>query len=279
MRRIKGYISSRLSGIFPADEIRIISRALCEALPGIGDNDFWLEPQLDSDESRDRLLEEWTARIAAGEPMQYVTGWEEFCGIRIRCDRRALIPRPETTELVEWVMEECGSDGALTDIGTGTGCIAIALASKLPEWKVSAVDISENALALARENSTANDVKIDFFLRDILAPSDCDDLPMADVIVSNPPYIADCERQEMDRNVLDWEPHTALFVPDDDPLRFYRAIVGYGRSHLRPGGAVYLEINPLFASQLKILLEEAGCRVTFRNDISGRCRMAKFQYL
>lgn len=273
MRHLKNRIAERLEGHFQASEIRMLVKAVCESIPGVSDNDFYLEPELVPDKALEELADGWLDRLVAGEPLQYVLGYADFCGHRIRCDRRALIPRPETTELVEWIMSESDGKGSLLDIGTGTGCIATVLASAFPRMDVNAWDISEEALALARENCEAAGVNVALERRDILAS--CDTARRFDVIVSNPPYIAMTEKSDMESNVLDYEPHTALFVPDDDPLLFYRAIGEFGRSHLKENGAIYFEINPLYADRLEELLEGQGYRVTFRNDISGRRRMAK----
>ncbi len=273
MRRLKDRIRRGLDGLMPAAETREVARALCAALPGISDTDYYLEPLLPSDDVRDSLLDGWIGRIAAGEPLQYVTGYTYFFGYRINCDRRALIPRPETTELVEWILQEAQPRGSLLDIGTGTGCIAISLASRLRSWRVSAWDISADALALASENSRLNDAGVEFARRDILG--DCDDAGTYDIIVSNPPYVTMAERADMERNVLDFEPGLALFVPDGDPLLFYRNIADFAVRHLAARGSLFFEINPLFAGQLEQLLEARGFAVTFRDDIQGHRRMAK----
>lgn len=273
MRRLKRRIAERLDGHFQASEIRIMKKAICDSLPGISGNDFYLEPELAPDDGCLGLVDGWLDRIVAGEPLQYVLGYTDFCGLRIKCDSRALIPRPETTELVEWMMEESGGAGSLLDIGTGTGCIAIAMASRYSSLDVRAWDISGEALALASENCTANNVNVKLERQDILCP--CCNGQSFDVIVSNPPYIALSEKKDMENNVLEYEPHTALFVSDDDPLVFYRAIGEFGRTHLSARGAIYFEINPLYADSLAELLKCQGYEVLFRNDISGRRRMAK----
>lgn len=276
MRRLRQIVAGRLKGIFPESDVKILTKALCLSLPGVREQDYYLMPELPADESRDSLLLSWTGRIASGEPLQYVLGYTDFCGCRFKCDSRALIPRPETTELVEWLLSGQASEGSLLDIGTGTGCIAVSFARSMPGWKVSALDISADALSLARENCLLNGVSVTLLEQDILSPADDD--AVYDCIVSNPPYIARSESAEMERNVLDYEPHTALFVPDSDPLLFYRAIAAYARTHLHRDGSLYLEINPLFADSLERLLDGEGFSVTFRDDISGRRRMAKAIY-
>ena len=284
MRRLKRRVADRLSGHFPQSEVQALVRLLCMELPGVRESDFYLENELPPDDSRDRTVDGWLERILSGEPVQYVLGYTVFHGMRISCDRRALIPRPETTELVEWIIGD-ESDRNLSgmrvlDIGTGTGCIAIALAAHLPSCSVTAWDISRDALALAAENAEQNHVDVQFEMKDILSgPSLSGESRRFHLIVSNPPYIARHESLDMERNVLDFEPDTALFVPDGDPLLFYRNIAGYASSHLEQDGSLYFEINPLYAGQLEQMLESMGFAVTFRNDISGRCRMAKCRYL
>lgn len=284
MRRLKRRVADRLSGHFPQSEVQALVRLLCMELPGVRESDFYFENELPPDDSRDRTVDGWLERILSGEPVQYVLGYTVFHGMRISCDRRALIPRPETTELVEWIIGD-ESDRNLSgmrvlDIGTGTGCIAIALAAHLPSCSVTAWDISRDALALAAENAEQNHVDIQFEMKDILSgPSLSGESRRFHLIVSNPPYIARHESLDMERNVLDFEPDTALFVPDGDPLLFYRNIAGYASSHLEQDGSLYFEINPLYAGQLEQMLESMGFAVTFRNDISGRCRMAKCRYL
>lgn len=273
MRRLKRRIAERLDGHFQVPEIRALTKAVCDSLPGISDSDFYLEPELAPDDGCLSRVDGWLDRIVSGEPLQYVLGYTDFCGLRIKCDSRALIPRPETTELVEWMMAECDGNGSLLDIGTGTGCIAIAMASRYPSLDVCAWDISGEALALARENCAANNVNVKLERQDIFCP--CGNERKFDVIVSNPPYIALSEKKDMENNVLDYEPHTALFVSDDDPLVFYRAIGDFGRTHLSAHGAIYFEINPLYADSLDELLRSQGYELLFRNDISGRRRMAK----
>lgn len=275
MHSLRRKVAERLDGIFSKPELDVMTRELLCNLPGVRRNDFYLEPVLEADNMRDRILDGWLERLVKGEPLQYVLGFTDFCGVRLKCDPRALIPRQETSELVEWVAEEASAEVSLLDIGTGTGCIAIALAKKYPGWSVSAWDISLDALELANENAVTNGVTVNFCQKDILEEQDGG---MFDVIVSNPPYIALSESAGMEPTVLEHEPHIALFVPDCDPLQFYRAIGLFAKNHLKPEGSIYLEINPLYADRLENLLEEEGFEVQFRNDISQKRRMAKIHH-
>lgn len=275
MHSLRRKVAERLDGIFSKPELDVMARELLCNLPGVRRNDFYLESVLEADNMRDRILDGWLERLVKGEPLQYVLGFTDFCGVRLKCDPRALIPRQETSELVEWVAEEASAEISLLDIGTGTGCIAIALAKKYPGWSVSAWDISLDALELANENAVTNGVTVNFCQKDILEEQDGG---MFDVIVSNPPYIALSESAGMEPTVLEHEPHIALFVPDCDPLQFYRAIGLFAKNHLKPEGSIYLEINPLYADRLENLLEEEGFEVQFRNDISQKRRMAKIHH-
>lgn len=272
---LRRYIKESLEGIYSSRELLSVAREICSDLPGITESDLFSDTVPAPDIERDALLEERLRRLSAGEPLQYVMGSVQFCGIRLKCDRRALIPRPETTELVEWVAAESSAAGTLLDIGTGSGCIAVALACKLPGWRISAWDISPEALSLAAGNASLNNADIDFRVHDILDAGDVSAAGMFNAIVSNPPYIAQAESAGMESNVLDYEPHNALFVPDADPLLFYRAIASFALSHLASDGTLYFEINPLYADRLEQLLSGYGFSVLFRSDISGRKRMAK----
>ena len=212
-----------------------------------------------------------------GEPVQYVLGEADFGGKTFLVEPGVLIPRPETYELCEWVLEERGIN--ILDIGTGSGCIAITLALGIPEAKVTAWDISDKALKIAAENAKRANVNVSFEQVDILAP-----LPFTlhpspltyDIIVSNPPYILNKERARMERNVLDYEPELALFVPDDDPLLFYHAIARYAIRVLKPDGRLFFEINPLCINDLQQMLNNEGFSHTeVRNDQFDKQRFIK----
>jgi len=274
MKHILSQIDSALGGLYDAAELESVKKALCLELLGISAVSFFTKETLAPDTERDKKIADALERLAQGEPLQYVIGSTPFCGLTFKVDGRVLIPRPETAELVEWVAQDCESEGTLLDIGTGSGCIAVTLARLLSGWKVQGWDISEGALEVAAENSRMNDADVEFRKVDILnAPEpDC----LFDVIVSNPPYVLESEKGQMEKTVLEYEPHTALFVHDNDPLLFYRAIAGFGTKALASGGALYLEINPLEASDLKVMLEQAGYHnIEIRNDIFGKQRMIK----
>jgi release factor glutamine methyltransferase len=240
------------------------------------------EPNLQLTEEQQKLFDEAIIRLQNNEPIQHILGYTTFYGRQFRCDRRALIPRPETEELVDWIVNDWSiANGQLStvkiiDIGTGTGCIALSLAKELKGTEVTAVDISTEALSLARENAEileARDVR--FVECDALG--DCEKIKGCyDVIVSNPPYVRECEKVDMEANVLDYDPHSALFVSDKDPLVFYRAIAEFALENLAPNGALYFEINQYLGRETCDLLIGLGYKnVELREDINGNARMIK----
>ena len=196
-------------------------------------------------------------RLLTGEPVQYIIGEADFGGRQFMVDSHVLIPRPETLWLCHAVSKSVDTTHCcILDIGTGSGCIAITIALDSPTAQVTAWDVSDDALEVARKNAQRQEVQVSFKRQDALCPPD--DTEKWHAIVSNPPYICQQERKDMERNVLDYEPHLALFVPDDDPLLFYRSIARYAVKALKPGGTLYLEINPLYAEPLRNLLQDTG---------------------
>lgn len=222
------------------------------------------------------VLYEMSRRLQNQEPIQYIIGRETFCGMPFVVNRHVLIPRPETQDLVEWIAKETQQTNPcrLLDMGTGSGCIAISLAKKLPHAQVEAWDISGEALQVARQNALNNQVKVDFLLQDILSASP--ETSDWNIIVSNPPYITNKEKAEMEANVLDWEPHTALFVPDYDPLLFYRRIAQLGMDMLVMGGTLYFEINRAYGTETIAMLQTLGYEnIIIRKDRFNNERMIK----
>lgn len=270
MKEILQRIDDALGGRYAAAELETIKKALRLEYLGINAVSFYTKEKLSADTDK---LDKALARLAKGEPLQYVIGSTPFCGLTFRVDGRVLIPRPETAELVEWVAQDAAPGGSLLDVGTGSGCIAISLANRLPGWKVQGWDVSEGALEVARENSRLNGTQVEFCKADILNASSDNRF---DVIVSNPPYVLDSEKEQMEDTVLEFEPHLALFVSDSDPLLFYKAIAELGHKFLNPGGRLYFEINPLKVEEMKDMLMSAGYRdVEVRSDIFGKPRMIK----
>ncbi len=223
-------------------------------------------------------------QLLQGEPVQYVLGLAEFGPHIFHVAPGVLIPRPETYELCQWITQEMRTEGqspcAILDIGTGSGCIACTLAAEMPQAKVTAWDISEEALRIAQGNAEKLGVNITFEQVDVLQTANSQNLTpnSYNLIASNPPYICQKERAAMEQNVLEHEPHIALFVPDDDPLLFYRAIANYGQTALKPGGWLYFEINPLYARDMQHMLSERSYHdIEIREDQFGKQRMIRAQ--
>ncbi len=214
-------------------------------------------------------------QLSIHRPIQYVLGEAWFCGMKFTVNEHTLIPRPETEELVEWIWKENPATDNLLDIGTGSGCIPIALYKKFPNTKIISIDISQEALNIARQNADSLNAIIQLVPMDFLQEDHWDSLPQFDIIVSNPPYIRLAEKENMNRNVLDFEPGLALFVPDEDPLLFYRKIAAFARNHLSRKGAVYLEINEALGKEVCALYETEGYTVVLKKDVAGRDRMVK----
>lgn len=220
-------------------------------------------------------LETYIPQLLLHRPVQYVLGESYFYGLKLWVDESVLIPRPETEELVDWILKstEAGVPLELIDIGTGSGCIPLALKKNRPEAAVYAVDISEQALAVAQKNARALELDIRLRLMDILDPEQGAALPQFDIIVSNPPYITVAEKSTILANVLDYEPHLALFVSNNDPLQFYKAIEVFAREKLKPGGRVFLELHRDFAEETAGYYREKGWNTTLRKDMQDNDRM------
>jgi len=214
--------------------------------------------------------------LKRGKPIQYIIGETNFYNCLIRVNSETLIPRSETEELVDIIIKENrGFRGSILDIGTGSGCIAIVLAINLPGSSVTGIDISEGAIAIAKENARLNNANVNFFPADIFIHNTIK-ITSTDIIVSNPPYIRASERRDMAKNVLDYEPHSALFVPDDDPLKYYSAIISLAEKILVPRGMIYFEINEAMGSLIVHLLGSFRYKnPEIIKDINGRDRIIK----
>lgn len=282
-------LRNRLTPLYDENEARAIMQHLLEVGFGLTLTDIICgRLQQMTDDNADRL-EEMMHLLTLGEPLQYVLGKADFCGRTFHVEPGVLIPRPETEELCEWITHDMTASDSLSaisttfrntpsptllDIGTGSGCIAITLALNLPHTQVTAWDLSTDALRIANRNAQDLQAGVNFIPQDALhAPNDT---AKWDVIVSNPPYICDKERADMAVNVLENEPAMALFVPDNNPLLFYHAIARYARQALKPGGRLYFEINPLYADEMKTMLEEEGMsEVITQKDAYGKMRMMR----
>ena len=275
----------QLTQVYDDYEAKAIARMVYEVRFGLMPSDLFIgkDTQLSTDDQK--LLAEITQRLLTGEPIQYVLGEAEFGGRTFHVEPGVLIPRPETYELCQWIMEERrgkkeeGRNTSILDIGTGSGCIACTLAAELADAEVTAWDISDDALRIATENAKRTNVHVSFEKVDVLNTSLLNrERPATglDIIVSNPPYICNKERATMERNVLEHEPELALFVPDDDPLLFYRTIARFAAKTLNPGRALYFEINPLYVSEMQQMLSKEGFSHTeIRNDQFGKQRFTK----
>ena len=227
-------------------------------------------------EEQSSRLETITKRLLDHEPLQYVLNESWFCGYHFYVDENVLIPRPETEELVEWIIANCKfplGDLTITDIGTGSGCIAISLKRKLRKADVMGVDVSAGALSVALKNASDLGVDVQFKLIDFLDTTTWASLPVSDIIVSNPPYIPEKDKATMHPNVLDHEPATALFVPDDDALVFYRALAAFGKTNLKEGGILFMEIHEKLGDECIKLFEKVGYRTDLKKDMQGKDRM------
>lgn len=260
-----------------------------EAREAAGLVNWLLSHYLGTEGSRLALMED---RIAGGEltgklvtglqelkafrPVQYITGEAYFHGLKFKTNPHVLIPRPETEELVQWVVEDHASVPGLDvlDLGTGSGCIIVTLGKKLRDPLLTGIDISPAALSVARGNARDHKVKVDFYVADMLSPGFGNEKRSYDLIVSNPPYVRRSEERFMRPNVLNYEPHSALFVSDLDPLVFYRAITAFAHAHLAVNGHLYLEINEAFGDEVIALLKIAGFRdIILRKDMKGKDRL------
>lgn len=276
MNPLYTYIKQKLiAASYAETEASALARWILEEEFGFSTLELYAGKDTDFPMEKRNRLNDILVRLARFEPIQYIIGKTEFCGLTLKVSSDVLIPRPETAELVDWIVSDCPQSGLrVLDIGTGSGCIAITLAERMVEAEVSAWDISEKALAVARENALRNNVRIAFSCMDVFNEPTA--TSVFDIIVSNPPYITESERTEMERNVLDYEPETALFVPDTDPLRFYRRIAHIGNQMLKPGGKLFFEINRAYGSETAAMLKYGGySQVEVRSDSYGNARMIK----
>ena len=277
MRKLIEEIGRSLDSLYINEELTAIIRAICCDILGISTTSYYLKEEITLTQEQHSRLSDTISRLKRGEPLQYIEGKAPFCGMDFLVTPATLIPRPETAELVDWIVQDYSTQKAnILDLGTGSGCIAIALSKRLSEAIVEACDISDEALTVAKENGKRNEVKVSFFHHDMLDLST--PLPHSyGILVSNPPYIKQSEASGMEEHVTQWEPHTALFVPDDDALRFYRAIAEIGQTDaLQPGGCIYVEINQQLGQETAALFESYGYKeIELRKDIYGNDRMVR----
>ena len=276
---LKLLFHTELNAIYPINEIDSFYHILTEFKLGLSRVDKALNPNQLIDEGIIPYFKNAISLLYLEKPVQYITEETAFYSLPFKVNKNVLIPRPETEELVSWVLDSAvkTKEISILDIGTGSGCIAISIAKNLPNATVTAIDFSDSAIKVALKNAELNQVSIDFLKQDILA---IDSLPKNfDFIISNPPYVRELEKKEIKKNVLSFEPHSALFVADDNALVFYRKIVALAKKHLNPNGQLFFEINQYLAEETMVLLAKEGfTKNELKKDIFGNDRMTKSQF-
>ena len=276
IKDIRFYLAGELKGTFPEEEIKSLANIIIRHVLGLASMHHSYLSDLTVSKLQAETIEQICLELKNGKPVQYILGETVFYDCRIRLNSATLIPRPETEELVDLLIKENRDfNGTIIDFGTGSGCIAISLAKNIPGSVLTGTDISREALAIAEENARQNNVSINF-LRDDILSSETGNLPEAGIIVSNPPYVRNSEKEHMQRNVLNFEPHIALFVGDSDPLAFYRAILAKAEIILLPGGKIYFELNEVMGNSITLLLKSCGySSIVLLKDINGKNRFIK----
>jgi len=275
IKQIQQSVFLRLSSFLGEGEARAVVRLLLKHVTGYDNLYINLNPQTAVGASVIDSMNIAVGQLLENKPIQYVLGETVFCGLFFRVTDAVFIPRPETEELIYWILEENKPATKLLDICTGSGCIAVSLAKNINGCEVSAVEISDEALKIAEKNAELNEVKINFMQYDILNPDFlCSMNTKFDVIVSNPPYVREMEKRDMHKRVLDYEPPTALFVKDENPLLFYHTILQFGQTHLTNNGKLYVEINEHFGKEITALFLTYGYRnISLKQDLHGKDRM------
>lgn len=274
----------QINGIYDINETEAITLLVVAEVTGLSRASIKAFPEKELTAEQAGQIKNILAELKTGKPIQYIFGVTEFYGLPFKVNSFVLIPRPETEELVEWILEGerlkvKGERISVLDIGTGSGCIAISLKKNLADADVSAIDISEGALQTAKENAQLNKVELNFIHADILNIKPAIELPKYNIIVSNPPYVTLEDKKQMHNNVTDFEPYTALFVPEHDPLIFYRAIADFALVNLIENGLLYFEINENLGKETVELLTDKGFKnIELRKDMSNRDRMIKAQF-
>lgn len=278
LKDLKYYFQEKLSPIYGQEEASSFFYWLVEDFLQIKKSNVVFHFSEEIKEVEQAKFENALERLLQHEPIQYITGATEFMGLKFQVTSDVLIPRTETEELVEWILNDfqgkSGESLKILDIGTGSGCIAISLAKYLPKVRVFALDISEKSLEVARQNAEANSVEIQFIQGNILENLKWNET--FDILVSNPPYVTPSEKKWMSDNVLKYEPHTAIFAPDETPLLFYEAIARMGKNSLRPGGKLYFEINEAYGQELINLLTHFSYKdILLKKDFLAKDRFIK----
>ncbi len=276
IKSARKYISDKLSSIYPREEVNALTKIILLETTTLSATELLAESESQLGTSTWVKIKKICAELKDKRPIQYILGKTEFYGLELKVNKHTLIPRQETEELVDLIIRENKSPGLkVLDIGTGSGAIAIALYLNLKEPEVSATDISEDALTIARENCSMHRCKIVFNKDNILKSTPLRE-GFLDIVVSNPPYVRESEKVSMHDNVLDYEPHSALFVPDSDPLKYYRAIGKSAMLLLKPGGAIYLEINEALSEATGTLISGIGFKsISIIKDLNNKDRILK----
>lgn len=272
----RNIITQQLEPVYLENETPPMTDILIEWVTGLDRLQQIAQPKKEITEEQQLLLQEGVTRLLSFEPIQYITGHAWFAGYKFKVGPAVLIPRPETEELVDWILKERPDKESfyVLDIGTGSGCIPVSLKKKRPGWTVSAIDISQEALVIAKENADELGVEVDFKAVDLTDETSWPGLGEIDLLVSNPPYIPWSDWNTLPENVREHEPSEALFVPDTDPLLFYRLIAQLARQQLKKGGAIYLEINETLGVEVVSLFQAQGfTSIELKKDMQGKHRM------
>lgn len=267
---------TNLKEIYLETEIKAISEMVFEHFLNYTKSDLLMKSDQLLDNGMISYIEHVLTRLQKHEPIQYILGYAHFYNCLFNVNSNVLIPRQETEELVDWIISESKNvqNLKILDIGTGSGCIAISLSLNITDAEVHAIDLSIDALEIAMKNAEKNNAKVSFHQVDILNPSIKEENRQFDIIVSNPPYVLNSEKEKMQKNVLDFEPEIALFVNDNDPLLFYKAIINYSKSNLKSGGTIYFEINENLGENVSELFKKYGFeQITIKKDINDKYRM------
>ena len=275
LREFYNQFLKELKPLYGYDESVAISNMIFEHFAGKTRSDIITEPHSIIESKEVASLEDALLQLKRKVPVQYVIGHAWFAGLSFRVNPAVLIPRPETEELVQEAIGfiQSGNKKKVVDIGTGSGCIPISIKKQLPDVSVSAIDISEAALAVAGENALLNHVAIEWIQKDFLQQEEWSTLPVYDVIISNPPYIPEAEKEMLDENVTAHEPHLALFVPDNDALIFYERIAAFAKEHLAAGGSIFMETHEGLANNVAGHFINNGYNAVVKKDINGNNRM------
>lgn len=272
LKQLVSFFTNNLANLYPYNEIEGMAYWTIESYFNLSRSSFKLVEDRDLSSDEILFISNVVDRLKTKEPIQYIFGETTFYGMSFKVNKNCLIPRPETEELIDWILED--PKNKVLDIGTGSGCIAISIAKK-SNANVYGLDVSKNALELARVNAKINDVSVQFFQANIL---ELDLVDKVDIIVSNPPYVLESDKQMMDNNVLDFEPHSALFVSDENPLVFYRKIIKIAKKYLNNNGFIYFEIHELKANEIIDLLNDSNfSNIELKQDLQNKDRMIKAQ--